>query len=86
MNNYASDIESLPAFEYVFLILLPLFGLAIGLLLLKRPDFLSELEILGFKPVILTRRLAQFFGFMFTIFSIVFLVVGIITIINAIWT
>ena len=64
------------------MILLPLCGLALGVLLLKRPDFVSENENWGFRPLFITKRLVQFFGFMFTVFSVIFLVVGVVAIIS----
>jgi len=86
MDNNSIDIQTFHVSEILFLILLPIFGLVIGLLLLKKPDFLSELEFMGRKPLIFTRRLVQLYGFMFSIISFVFLVAGIVAVINELRT
>jgi len=64
------------------MILIPIVFLGMGVLLMKKPQIMTEMEILGFKPLNHVERLVKFIGFWFIIGSSIFLVVGIIVIIR----
>lgn len=62
--------------EIFYLIILPIIGVVVGYLLMRRPDIITDYEVLG-TTLFRSKRFVKVIGVVFTFGSIIFLVAGI---------